>query len=197
MILDLARLSSKLRSRFDLRFLASSGQPLSYWNLNPCLKRLCVYFLIFNIRGWVLYLGLNEVEERLLGSSLSPSPCWYDELLPVGSGACSGRGFDFSDHVVLYFVQIIIAPTFELFWTWSESESARASRSSWAPRVVTSCFVAYLCLITLLEAWKTVSFFHTPLESFVGYFISMLIQVPLIISQCNQSHRSAIRSLLE
>ncbi len=92
-------------------------------HLTTLLRRFYFYVLLLNVRGWILYLGFNELEDYVLGmtarwlpsSSAYPS-CWYKSYFTpthqqptphLTSTSCYGRAFDFSDHIVLYCAQIL------------------------------------------------------------------------------------------
>ena len=69
-------------------------------------RRLGLYISIMCIRGFVLYQVLNKAE-GLLRSSPPAFACWYQDWLRPNQGNCHGRPFDFSDHIVLYFAQLV------------------------------------------------------------------------------------------
>eukprot|EP00522_Entomoneis_paludosa_P006490 CAMPEP_0172456364 /NCGR_PEP_ID=MMETSP1065-20121228/15416_1 /TAXON_ID=265537 /ORGANISM="Amphiprora paludosa, Strain CCMP125" /LENGTH=363 /DNA_ID=CAMNT_0013209313 /DNA_START=389 /DNA_END=1477 /DNA_ORIENTATION=+ len=86
-------------------------------------RRLVFYFLLMQFRGWVLYVALNSLEDNYYygnngtinshdpAANSSSATCWYRDWLSVSStqqqSSCRGRVFDFSDHVVLYYAQIL------------------------------------------------------------------------------------------
>jgi hypothetical protein len=109
-------------------------------------RRFILYFFIMNFRGWALYILLNNLEDVVLewmssqyfqtkdsasdativagtstdmhGSKQSPT-CWYQDYLYYENQrakACYGQEFDFSDHVVLFFGQILPVAIFEILF---------------------------------------------------------------------------------
>lgn len=93
------------------------------------LRRLLLYFFIMNFRGWGLYIFLNNLQDALLvfSSSIyspnllssSDNTCWYQMYLinpKHVSKKCYGQDFDFSDHVVLFFGQILPVTLFEVLF---------------------------------------------------------------------------------
>ena len=94
-------------------------------------KRLIFVLLLFQFRGWGLYVFLNAVEDIVLSSSIGlripgivrETPdlgsCWYMSLLKswqqskIEDNSCYGHPFDFSDHVVLFFSHSFPSMIFE------------------------------------------------------------------------------------
>ena len=68
-------------------------------------RRLYLYILLIQLRGWILYKLFDTVEDMIVASG--GTDCWYSELLMFHDSECRGREMDFSDHVVLYYAQII------------------------------------------------------------------------------------------
>jgi hypothetical protein len=111
------------------------------------LRRFLLYFFIMNFRGWGLYIFLNNLQDALLvfSSSIqspnllssSDNTCWYQMYLinPKHiSKNCYGQDFDFSDHVVLFFGQILPVALFEVLFCflvplWSSSSSSNTRNS--------------------------------------------------------------------
>lgn len=113
------------------------------------LRRFLLYFFIMNFRGWGLYIFLNNLQDALLvfSSSLySPSQltsdntCWYQTYLinpKHVAKKCYGQDFDFSDHVVLFFGQILPVTLFEVLfcflvplWSSTNTSTFPLSKSS-------------------------------------------------------------------
>lgn len=160
-------------------------------NLMPALRRLCCYIILFNFRGWVLYLLLNEVEDSILKTYTDA--CWYHNYLRDDQPECCGRVFDFSDHVVLYFAQILPIALLEFLHSWEYPywSSPRTSRYNLeqAPNrlvpVVLIGGMTYLYFITYLGVYKTGYFFHTGAEVIAGFIVSLLVHIPLCCLQCS------------
>jgi len=156
--------------------------------------RFGFYVLVMNFRGFILFLGANELEE--LVTAPSPTECYYDDMLKAHQSPCYGNHFDFSDHVVLYFAQILSIPFMEtLYCVGFELLSRRESGSGGTPDrrqhprfgilhvIMVSCML-YLYIITLMGVRKTTSYFHSPSEVLVGYILSLSLQLPLAYLQC-------------
>jgi hypothetical protein len=205
----------------SLKFNAYSTKSMKH-----SVRRLCCYFILMNFRGWVLYLCLNQIEDQFVAdfSSVS-SKCWYmiEGWFPHNSeeDLCAGRPFDFSDHIVLYYAQILPIALFETlhigieypkWFTVGDPEHAvRQTRSiSTMRRYINHSFRrfvsmilfgshVYLQIITSFGAYKTSVYFHTPFEIIAGFCISMTIAAPLCYLQCsnrNDPSLSYIRSIL-
>lgn len=100
-------------------------------------RRLGLYTTIMIFRGFVLYQGMNYIEDRLVRIHHQQEGevhnCWYQNLLRPDQSSCYGRAFDFSDHVVLYFAQIIPIALWETiigFITVTSLQSSISSSSS-------------------------------------------------------------------
>jgi hypothetical protein len=179
------------------------------------LRRLGYYIILLNFRGWILYVGLNAVED-LIVRPVDSTTCWYHAWLRDGQPQCFGRVFDFSDHIVLYYAQILPVALFEVLHSlecpyWARTKNSTlpyASRKD--SRLVTiSRFLRlehllplglcagmlYLYFITCLGVYKTALFFHTGLEVVVGFLISMSVHIPLGFIQCSD-HMDSVRDFL-
>lgn len=142
-------------------------------------RRFYLYIFVILTRGFILYLLFEAIEELFVSSP--DSSCWYDGLLHSHYGSCQGRVSDFSDHVVFYFAQILpIALTeflqscVEPFW---------GASNHFIP-VLLLLWLGNLYSISFLGAYTTALHFHTGPEVFIGYIISLMIQVPLFLLQC-------------
>mmetsp|Transcript_40650 Transcript_40650/g.98223 ORF Transcript_40650/g.98223 Transcript_40650/m.98223 type:complete len:349 (+) Transcript_40650:184-1230(+) len=164
-------------------------------------RRLYLYIILIQLRGWILYLLFDTIEE-LLVSSPERTQCWYSHLLQAHYSECQGRVTDFSDHVVLYFAQILPIALTEVihsfavpYWqtTIQNSMSSRAGVFSWflsSARFIPTLLILWmgnLYVITFLGAYKTAMFFHTGPEILIGYLVSLLLQIPLCVVQCTQA----------
>ena len=174
-----------------------------------------------NFRGWVLYILLNKIEDQFVAglSSTPTNQCWYmvEGWFPHTSEQelCAGRPFDFSDHIVLYYAQILPIALFETlhiiieypYWYYvrgAEQSMQRKRHSIATGRLINHSlrwFVPiallgshlYLQIITTFGAYKTSVYFHTPFEIIAGFIISMTVAVPLCYLQCsNQNSQSVL-----
>ena len=179
------------------------------------LQRLGIYVLIMLFRGWVLYVGLNILEARWSNLLLVATTdgdqqrsCWYKDFLKKSKTAlpsCYGRVFDFSDHVVFYFVQVLSIVWTEyldacIYMTTTTTVSSapyhhlpRNKHNHRARRTTThttttinlgfgllSVVVAYAHLIVYAGVYKTARWFHTASEILVGFFISFVVTIALV-----------------
>ncbi|KAL7569166.1 hypothetical protein ACA910_016992 [Epithemia clementina (nom. ined.)] len=167
-------------------------------------RRLVFYFMLMQFRWWILYLALNKIEDNFISSLQSDSiyigdynssnrtaECWYREWIQETKPFCHGRRFDFSDHVVLYFAQLLPIALLEYLHAidrpyWPFQVNRRFS----VPFLLTVGML-YLYFITYVGVYKTASFFHTPIECFTGFAISLLAQLPLCLLQCSNKLESA------
>lgn len=169
------------------------------------VKRLGCYIVIMNVRGWILYICLNKVEEAIITTlgwtnySHLHDSCWYQELLRgrKKNHNCYGQSFEFSDHIVLFYAHILPIVLFEtLFWftvpIWSRdsSTSLRANLLpiTWIEKVSSMILIMisiYIYFITFQAVIKTSTYFHTSLEMIVGYIISLSVQMPLAYVMCS------------
>ena len=98
----------------------------SHW---VTLRRLLSYFVVFNFRGWALYILFNMVQDSIASRFSSGEAsglhvdgmeqCWYRDLLHSSKRddpTCYGRRFDFSDHVVLFFGHVLPVVLFEVLF---------------------------------------------------------------------------------
>lgn len=153
------------------------------------LQRLALYVCIMLFRGWVLYVGLNTIEARLLSVELMPADndlCWYKAFLRNGLSAapsCYGRMFDFSDHVVFYFVQVLAIVWTEYLDALSTTTSSGGTSHRGIGLIILSAMVAYLHLLVYSGVYKTARWFHTGSEIIVGWLISLLVTLPVALWQ--------------
>jgi hypothetical protein len=168
---------------------------------------------LIQLRGWILYAALDELEDLFVPSG--GEGCWYEGyLLPSNYQQCQGREMDFSDHVVLYFAQIIPIALVEILHTlfppggsqhayfWSPSSSfpggprqpplrAAANQNMFSMHslcrllvpVLLCLWLANLYVVTFLGAYKTAAYFHTGPEVWLGFLISLVVQIPLVVLQ--------------
>eukprot|EP00534_Pseudo-nitzschia_fraudulenta_P005613 CAMPEP_0201184422 /NCGR_PEP_ID=MMETSP0851-20130426/126110_1 /ASSEMBLY_ACC=CAM_ASM_000631 /TAXON_ID=183588 /ORGANISM="Pseudo-nitzschia fraudulenta, Strain WWA7" /LENGTH=343 /DNA_ID=CAMNT_0047469389 /DNA_START=71 /DNA_END=1102 /DNA_ORIENTATION=+ len=146
------------------------------------IRRFFLYFGLIQFRGFVLYLLLDKIE----GAIVEPAgdSCWYDDLLRSHHNPCHGKPTDYSDHMVLFYSQILPIPLLEVLSSfvapfWTNHGVLRKT----VPTMLVSGLL-YLYLISFLATYKTVAYFHTVFEVGIGYLISLLVQVPLCLIQC-------------
>jgi hypothetical protein len=94
----------------------------TFWRIQNQLarRRFYLYIVLIQVRGWILYLLFNTIEDYFLSStstsslSSSVNDCWYEKYLYPNHTACHGQLSDFSDHIVLYYSQILPIPLTEV-----------------------------------------------------------------------------------
>jgi hypothetical protein len=167
---------------------------------------------LIQLRGWILYVALDELEDLFVVSS-GGEACWYEWYLHANYQRCQGRMMDFSDHVVLYFAQIIPIALVEILhalfppggggkyqsYYWCPSigrlRPPTTISSSYAPfvlrpmPVILSVWLGNLYVVTFLGAFKTAAYFHTASEVWVGFVISLVVQIPLFLLQSTEVFR--------
>lgn len=170
-------------------------------------RRLYLYLGLIQIRGWILYLVFDEVEDYLVQSA--DKECWYEEYLHPHYHHCQGRMTDFSDHVVLYFAQILPIALMEILHSFSIpywlQQGGRGLRKSnlgadtkgrhhhYHHLVVPMVLVLWLTnlyIVTFIGAYKTAAYFHTGPEVVLGFLVSLLIQLPVCLLQCHAAFTS-------
>jgi hypothetical protein len=135
------------------------------------------------LRALVLYQGMNQIEDRILQPPTDT--CWYRSWLRDDQSECYGRIFDFSDHIVLYFAQILPIALVECLDAMTPSTTMLALERR--TRIGLVVGTLYLYAITLVSAFKTTAYFHTGPEVLAGYAVSLVIQLPLYVIQCRPS----------
>jgi hypothetical protein len=147
------------------------------------LKRFHFYMLLLSVRGFVLFLGFNWIQEQLFGGP--PSECWFSNYTQRQRPGCHGIPFDFSDHIVLYLGQILAIPLTEVMYSWMVPFSLSGKSRIFSVAVLIG--LLYLYFITLLGEFQTAAYYHTRQEILAGYIISLTLQFPLSFIQCSTS----------
>jgi hypothetical protein len=191
------------RLLFNLYHAIFSGMPVEF----TIFRRLGLYVILMNIRGWVLYLAFNEIEDSIVRET--SQACWYRPYLDEAQPDCYGRVFDFSDHVVLYFAQILPIAWLELlyallespYWNFNRVLNISATRyntldpyyygsETLIPTYLYPSFLvlsmAYLYFVTFLGTYKTATYFHTGPEVLAGFVVSLTLHGPICYLQCSE-----------
>lgn len=142
-------------------------------------RRFWLYFGLMQLRGFVLYLLFDAIENQIVYSGWDS--CWYDGVLRTNQSVCKGRARDFSDHVVLTFSQILPIPLTEVLFSfvapfWRD----RGPYGKVAPTLLVTGLL-YVYAISFVGVYKTAAHFHTQSELIVGYLISLVVQIPLFL----------------
>jgi len=173
-------------------------------DLSFSLRRLLLYNFVIFFRLGVLYLLFNSVGGYM--HATESGSCWYEPYLKMRNEhvPCYGQNFDFSDHIVLFLGQTLPIVLFELLVSISflprlqiieesqqeDSEDKNISKSQQdtfarnevlnkALMAIQLLFFLYFNFVTLISAYKTAAFFHTPAEVLIGCLISLSVQLPL------------------
>lgn len=158
--------------RLLYRFASSNREPLSC-----ALRRLTLYIAVMLFRMFVLYSFFNVIEDSFVRQS--GSACWYQSYT---DDDCFGRLFDFSDHIVLFYSQLLPIPLCETIYAWTHPY--------WGSRRVEMLIPILLLLghgywqwIVATGSYKTAAYFHPPGEIVVGLVVSGITAVPLWLMQ--------------
>ena len=209
-LLVFAPIALRMLSFYPIIYLESAGSEEKYSTfiqnrtfIRTCMRRIVLYLGIILFRAYVLYSFCDSFEDRFFAANEdldNDNTCWYGNFLRRYSGEsrnkCNGTAFDFSDHIVLFFGHLIPILMFEMSLNFvMENPEVSATKSKHA-RMIVNLLVAfissYLILITLLSAFRTATYFHTPLESIIGYIVSMTVQLPLAFCICSNDERFMI-----
>ena len=142
------------------------------------IRRLALYIFISFFRMYILYSLFNEIEDALVGEF--KQNCWFHEWLPNHEKhPCFGRAFDFSDHMVLFYGQMLPISLTETVHAFAQPYTRN--------RLVPTALIVshlYLQFITATGVYKTGAYFHTPGEVVAGFGVSTLTSLPLLLLQC-------------
>lgn len=158
-----------------IRWIVQCVQKSGY-NSTYTKRRFCLYLGLILIRGFILYLLFEKIESLVVPPAANE--CWYDGNLKSYQSPCQGQTFDYSDHMVLFFAQILPIPLTEILFSFVVPYWK--NKSFLIPTIL-SITMIFLYVITFLQTYRTAAYFHTMLEIWVGYLISILIQVPLFL----------------
>jgi hypothetical protein len=168
-------------------------------------RRLYLYAGVTVFRGLILYLLFDTLENFLVEDSTTTtvSACWYDAFVPHQRRPCAGSVFDYSDHIVLYFAQVIPIALVEVVFSFVEhdhyqqQEEKEEENSTPTPTLVTRVLrvqqlflvlgFLYLYGLVVYFTYTTVTYYHTYGECLVAYLISMIVQLPLYLLTTNTS----------
>jgi hypothetical protein len=166
--------------------------------------------------AWVSSSSLSTSSSPFVLDDNTTDDCWYEPFLRRSSASIhlvvkendvcfSHRVFDFSDHMVLYYAQILPIATAEVLYqlvgmillqrparmhnrisSSSSSQQQRPGTTLWWYGILITCYVGYLLVIVAHAAYMTASYFHTASEVYVGWMVSWLVSVPLAMVQLQQ-----------
>lgn len=140
------------------------------------VRRALLYLAIMAVRTVVLYMGLNELERRvvwLLFPDAGRDACWYAPLRR--NERCSPL-FDHSDHLVLLVTHYVAVLVFEWFALRVECPGQSVKKAALQAWIV---LIAGTAVYTL---FFTASYFHTALENLVGLVVAQAgVMLPLYL----------------
>jgi len=173
-----------------------------------------LYTFVMCVRGFILYLLFNAIEEGIVLAVVgdNDNSCWYEHILKphYQKESCYGQAFDFSDHVVLFLSHYSPCLVFEAlycflfpFWRGATEDGGSPGNNNHQHRSILQSILpwslllmfVYVNFLTFLAVYRTASYFHTPIETIVGFLISLLIQVPLgflLLSERWEGSRSRV-----
>jgi hypothetical protein len=181
--------SSSSSSRYFFKNSSRTGGDTTFGIYT--FRRLLLYFVIMLFRGAFLFMALNGIEDQIARTTKGAAAgnCWYSSLLKESQPECYGRIFDFSDHIVLYFAQLLPIALLEYlhslerpYWPF------RCFRKRALPVLLTLAML-YLYTLVFLGVYKTAAYFHTTSEIIAGFIVSLLGSLPLGWVQCSESPR--------
>ena len=169
-------------------------------------RRLVFYFFLMQFRGWILYVALNRIEDNFFEgkpinetkghNNKDETTCWYSDWLQETQPYCHGRRFDFSDHVVLYFAQLLPIALLEYLHSLNQPYWPYHVYRRYSVPLLLTVGILYLYFITFVGLFKTAAYFHTPRECLAGFAVSLFAQLPLCFLQCCNRFES-LRKLRE
>lgn len=199
--------SVKQSSMFHATKLSTSMKRLFFYFCIMLFRGFVLYDFANNFIGRKLLL--SRFPMTATGSIITGTQeCWYTKFVPIKTKSihrdfCIGQQFDFSDHIVLFFahhysiliMEILFCALYP-FWPLKISNhrgepnenSVKGKKSSTSTPVIHSnailptCFLflfGYMTIIILFSVYSTATYYHTVLESCVGYILSLFIQIPI------------------
>lgn len=142
-------------------------------------RRFYLYFCLVQIRTWILYVLFDKFEDLIVQPA--GDECWYKTHLRSNQHSCSGKETDFSDHIVFFFAQILPIPLTEILFSFVAPYWKNNGYQGKVIPTILSTGLLYLYGISFLQIYRTSAYFHTRFEIFIGYLISLMIQIPLFL----------------
>jgi hypothetical protein len=134
-----------------------------------------LYLFLMLMRTFVLYVGLNEIERRLVRVFVGDHDhsCWY---APLRRNKRCLPHFDHSDHVVLLISHYLAISIFEWFALSIESPMRTVKK------IVLQCWILLIAFIATYTLFFTASFFHSAMENIVALLVAQVcIMLPLYL----------------
>lgn len=142
-------------------------------------RRFYLYICLIQIRTWILYVVFDQFENLIVQPD--GDECWYKTHLRSHQHSCSGKETDFSDHIVLVFAQILPIPLAETSFSFVVPFWNNNGYQGKVVPTILSTGLIYLYAISFLQIYRTSAYYHTRFEIFIGYLISLLVQIPLFL----------------
>ena len=157
------------------------------------LRRLAIYIIIFLFRAFILYTGFSVIQRTfndLFYETNLTNKCWYRHLLK--SNSCTDF-FDFSDHIVFHFANVLVPCVLEMSWMTNDVASSsipNGKKINWSRCVPTLIFALALCFLSLRSMMFTSMYFHTFAECVVALLLTLgIIIFPIFYNMENISLR--------
>lgn len=151
------------------------GPNVSLPRVRVLVRRALLYLTLMGVRTVVLYVGLNEIEKkvvRLLYGNSSHS-CWYAHLRH--NQRCTAH-FDHSDHLVLLVSHYLAISIFEWFALSIECPARSVKKA------VLQLWIVLIAGLVTYTLFFTASYFHTALENLVALVVAQVgIMLPLYL----------------
>lgn len=150
-------------------------------NITSHFLRLSLYIVIFAFRTVTLYFIAEEIQKYLQYDLYNKKDCWYRHI--VQEQTCKDH-FDFSDHVVLHAAHYLVPCAGELAYAFTQYYSRNLDLLNGLIRryFITILVSLIIMTISFRAVLFTGMFFHTPLETIVGYMIvTLTVVLPMYI----------------
>jgi len=149
-------------------------------NITSHFLRLLLYIVIFAFRTVTLYLIAEEIQKYFQYDLYNNKDCWYRHI--VREQTCKDH-FDFSDHVVLHAAHYLVPCSGELAYAFTQYYIRKFDLLTALARYFITVIVSTITMVISFRAVLfTGMFFHTPLETIVGYMIvTFTVIFPLYI----------------
>uniref|UniRef100_K3WXA5 Uncharacterized protein n=1 Tax=Globisporangium ultimum (strain ATCC 200006 / CBS 805.95 / DAOM BR144) TaxID=431595 RepID=K3WXA5_GLOUD len=151
------------------------GPNASLPRVRVLVRRALLYLFLMLMRTFVLYVGLNEIERRLVRVFVGDHDhsCWY---APLRRNKRCLPHFDHSDHVVLLISHYLAISIFEWFALSIESPMRTVKK------IVLQCWILLIAFIATYTLFFTASFFHSAMENIVALLVAQVcIMLPLYL----------------
>ena len=148
------------------------------------INRAFCYLFVMLFRGNFLYAFCDTIENSFTTNRSSWEDCWFASIgrsQSLESNPCRGLDFDFSDHIVFFYAHMLPIVLFEFVVGLSKPLSiiSKTNVLRFCLPLALAMYSFYITSLTLMSAYRTAKYFHTPAETIMGYAVSLLVQIPL------------------